>query len=322
MRKFLAALLALIVVTPALAATAPNYSPPFGLWRLPTTARADLPFNFTSIGFEPGRDSPQTVLASLDAARASRMHVLLTLEDFGKMQEDPPGNFQIETWRQRYSAWCPNGRCLDLRSYVQDGTIMAMHIFEYSSDESAAQRLTPTMPQIHQVAAMIKTLWPYMPIAIDSAHPCLLTQENWQHSVDIVLITLFTIRQTNFAHGEALLNRETACAQQAGMRFTLGPNPFGGLQTGMTPTSLSSFRHYEEYSILYPGSMGTITWRWWGDDQPPMVSNGKKSFANFWSEQVNPGIGATMREIENCAAQRTQAACPAARPGGYADGGR
>ncbi|HEY2071869.1 MAG TPA: hypothetical protein VGG48_20080 [Rhizomicrobium sp.] len=316
MKTLLAAFFALIAfaAVPAAAGTAPNYNPPFGLWRLPLDGSA--PFNMSTIGFDPATSKPADVFAQLNAARTAHIHVLLTLVDFGKMQEDPPGNFQISRWRARYGAWC-TPQCLNLKPYVDDGTLLGIHIFEYSSAESAAQRATPTMDQIQQVAAVVKSLWPYAPVSVDSAHPCLLNGQDWQGTVDIVAITLFTIRQMDFAHGDALFNREVACVRQLGMRFTLGPNPFGGLQTGMTPTSLSSFVHYTEFSLLYPGSMGTYIWRYWPSEDAS-VTNGRKTFANFWSEQVNPGITAAMHEIEACAAQRTRQACPHAG-GSYAE---
>ncbi|HEX3674336.1 MAG TPA: hypothetical protein VHU87_08705 [Rhizomicrobium sp.] len=316
MRRFLAALFAVLFAAPALAA--PSYNPPFGLWRIPADQMGSLPFNLNGIAFNPDKDSPATVLAALNAIRAAHGHTFIQMVNFADMRENPPGNFQLSTWQARYDQWCPKDasgakHCLNLQPYVADGTVLGLHIFEYSLAPTILSRKSPDLGQIQQVAAYVKTLWPYMPIALDTARPCTLVGPNWHNNVDLVLITIFTIRLTDYAHGEKLIANDVACANQAGLRYTLGPNPFGGIQNGMTSTSLSNFVHYAEYSLMYPGKVGTIIWRWW-PGQAPTVTNGVKSFANFWSENTNPGIGAAMREIQACAANPTPSSCPHGSP--------
>lgn len=307
MNRILAALAVLLWATPALAGTV-NFSPPFGYWRLPVEEIGKAPENFDGLAFKPETDTPATVFVALDKARANHVHVFLSLVNFGDLQEDPPGNFSLARWQARYNAWCPQHRCIDLDPYVRDGTLIGLHIFEYSKP-NFPRRLTPDLDQIHQVALYVKTLWPHVPTIVDSSKPCVYLGRDWHNAVDIVLLTVFTNPLGNFVRGDALIDRNVACAKQAGLRFFLGPNPFGGAQQNLPDGSLENFRHYTELSIRYPGSLGTAIWRWWPADADRQ-GNGLQSFANFWSETVNPGVGAAMQEIKACAAHPGDAACP------------
>jgi hypothetical protein len=320
MRKIFLGLLSALLLMPALAraGSAPPYGPPFGLMQMPPNLFGSAPFNLASMSFVPGRNTQAQLLAALDGARANKMHVIVEMMDFANLGENPDGSFSLANWQARYNQWCPAGHCVDLHSYVADGTLIALHIFEYSSPLNPVKNEAPTLDQIRQVAAYVKTLWPYLPIALDSSHPCLLTAEPWSRAdVDMVLISFVSTKLPDFARGEARFNQNVACAKQAGLQYVLISNPFGATQMGLVPTGLASFRHFTEYALLYPGKKATFIWRWFPDNTP-RVGNGRQTFANFWSEQLDPGVGAAMREIENCAANPTPANCPAGQPGGMA----
>jgi hypothetical protein len=299
MKTLFAALVALLVTAPAFAGTAPNYNPPFGMWRIPDNMEGTLPYNLNAIAFDPRKDTPATVFASLNAARAARMHVFMSIMDFANNS----GN-----WMQRYSVWCPNGQCMNLQPYVADGTLLGIHIFEYSGARFEPAG-APTFADIQEVGQVVKTLWPGMPVAIDTAHPCGLVGQNWQGSVDIVLISFYTGRRDDYAAGDSIIDQDAECATRAGLRYTMGPNPFGGSQHGFLPNGVPNFTHYMEYAMTHASGMGTFVWRWWpGGTQT--VSNGRQTVPNFWWDQINPGIAASLQEIQCCAAQRTAAACP------------
>jgi hypothetical protein len=319
MKNILIAMILLAFAAPALAGTvqriAPNYAPPFGMWRIPVDQLGTLPYNFDGLAYDPSTSTPGEVIDALNKARAAHVHIFLTLVQFGKLQENPPGNFSLAAWQARYDAWCPHGHCLDLDPYVADGTLIGLHIFEYSKPPTAERRLSPDLDQIHQVAAYVKTLWPHVPTIIDGSKPCVFVGRDWSHAVDIMLFTVFTNRWSDYSRGEAVFNRNIACLRQVGMRFFIDPNPFGGAQDGLPAGALPNFVHFAEFSILYPGSLGTAIWRWWPGDAD-RKGNGIQNFANFWSEQQNPGVGAAMREVEACALQHTPAACPHGGPGG------
>jgi hypothetical protein len=312
MKRFLIAMMLAMFAAPALAGTAPNYSPPLGFWRMPAEMLGNSAYNLTGLAFDPSTNKAADVMAALDQARAAHAHIFVSLVNWGQLKEDPPGNFQLSIWQGRYNAWCPQGHCLALDSYVQDGTLIGLHIFEYSKPPMLGARLSPDLDQIHQVATYVKTLWPNVPTIIDTSKPCVFTGQNWSHAVDILLFTTFTQRWSDFSRGEDVINRGVTCTKQAGLKFMLDPNPFGGTQAqdGMPPDTLPNFVHFAEFSIRYPGSLGTAIWRWWPSSDNGTQNNGRKQFLNLWSEQVDPGIGAAMKEIQTCAAQRTAAACP------------
>jgi len=320
MRRTFAGLLTALLLLPAIAwsASAPLYDPPFGAWRIPPGLFGSVPFNLTALVFVRPKDSPADLLAALDAARAKKMHMFISLVDFAQLGENPDGSFSLANWKARYDAWCPAGHCVNLQPYVADGTLVALHLFEYSRPPDPISHDTPTLDQIRQIAAYVKTLWPYLPILIDTSHPCLFVGQPWSRAdVDLVTITFFTINMTDFARGEAQIDKDVACAKEAGLGYMFSPNPFSGKQSTLSPTGLSSFRHFAEFALLYPGKKATDIWRWWPGDTPT-VTNGVKVFANFWSEKLDPGVGAAMREIEACAAHPTPVACPAGRRGGTA----
>ncbi|MGH6870805.1 MAG: hypothetical protein ACREHE_04785 [Rhizomicrobium sp.] len=306
MRNLFASLVLLLAATPALAGTV-NYSPPFGYWRMPVSQIGAASPNIDGLAFDPATSTPADVFAALDKARAAHVHLFIQLVQFAELKENPPGNFQLSVWQSRYNAWCPNNQCINLQPYVADGTLVGLHIFEYSKPPGY-QRLTPDLSQIAQVSAYVKSLWPYAPTIIDTSKPCLFLGQ--PKVADILLYTFFTNQLAiSQRRGDGLVTHGIACAQQAGARFMLDPNPFGGAQHGLSPGALPSFVHYAELSIRYPGSMGTAIWRWWPGDSPTK-GNGFQSFANFWSEQVNPGVGAAMKEVEACAASPSNATCP------------
>ncbi len=58
MRRFLAALIAVLFAAPALAGTAPNYTPPFGLWRMPADQAYNMPYNLNGVMFDPSTNTP------------------------------------------------------------------------------------------------------------------------------------------------------------------------------------------------------------------------------------------------------------------------
>jgi hypothetical protein len=318
MRRTFVGLLTALLMLPSIAqsASAPPYNPPFGAWRIPKELYGSVPFNLNALAFAPPRDSPADLLAALDAARAKKMHVFASLVGFAQPANNPDGSFSLANWQARYNVWCPAGHCVNLQPYVADGTLLAVHLFEYSKPPNPIENYTPTLDQIRQIAAYVKTLWPYLPTLIDTSHACMFVGEPWSHAdLDLVTITFFTNGMPDFARGEAAIDKNVACAKQAGLSYMLSPNPFGGAQNGLSPNSLASFRHFTEFALLYPGTKATDMWRWWPDNTPT-VTNGRKTFANFWSEQLNPGVGAVMREVEACAANPTPANCPAGRRGG------
>ncbi|HXM00800.1 MAG TPA: hypothetical protein VN932_12790 [Rhizomicrobium sp.] len=312
MIRILAGLLALMLSVPAQAATAPPYNPPFGAWIVTPDQFGIAPFNATLLNLAQPQTTPATLLATLDAARAARMHIFIAI---ARAPVDAGAN-TVAVWKAEYDAWCQQGpggrRCVNLESYVRDGTLLGVHLSEYSRDPSPFRAHSgATLDDTLQIARYVKTLWPYLPIAIDSSHPCILKQQRWSRAdVDLVMITFFTERQANFARGEAMIDEDVSCTRQMGLDYTLGINPFGGVQNGLSGTSLASFRHYTEFALLYPGKQATLIWRWW-PNADSNVTNGVQTFANFWSESLNPGVGNVLRELAGCAAHPASASCPA-----------
>jgi hypothetical protein len=305
MNKLFLLLLALVFAAPAFAGTAPSYSPPFGMWRIPQNQMGVLPYNLDAIAFDPDKgDTPATVIAALNQARAAKMHVFISLVN-GK---------QIGNWGSGYDVWCPNNQCMNLQSYVADGTLLGLHIVEYGGGRVELPG-APTLQDVQHIGQVVKSHWPYLPVAVDTAHPCSLVGTNWSGTVDIVLISFYTGKRDDLAAGDRLMSESAQCAKQAGLRYTMGPNPFGGSQLGFLPHGVQNFTHYTEYAMLHLDAMAVIVWRWWpGGTQT--VTNGKQTVPNFWWDNVNPGIAASLTEIQGCALHRTAAACPHGAPGG------
>ncbi|HTQ15099.1 MAG TPA: hypothetical protein VMH86_14590 [Rhizomicrobium sp.] len=308
MKRLLTSLVLLLAATPALAGTV-NYNPPFGYWRMPVDKIGVESPNVDGLAFDPSVDKASDVLAALDKARAAHVKLFIQLVQFADLKENPPGNFQLSQWQARYDAWCPQGQCIALKPYVDDGTLMGIHIFEYSKPP-IPQRLTPDLGQIAQVAAYVRSKWPGVPIIMDTSKPCLFLDPKRQMAgkLDILIYTFFTNELTDTRRGEGMVNNGVACAKQAGVKFMLDPNPFGGTQGGLAPGALDRYVHFTEFSIRYPGSMATAIWRWWPGDSPSK-GNGFQHFANFYSEQSNPGVTKAMSEIAACAANPATA-CP------------
>ncbi|HEY1630950.1 MAG TPA: hypothetical protein VGF56_06520 [Rhizomicrobium sp.] len=299
MKRFLIALFALLLASPAFAGTAPSYNPPFGMWRIPLSQAGVLPYNLDGIAFDPDKgDTPATVIAALNQARAAKMHVFMSLVN-GK---------QIGNWGSGYDVWCPGNQCMNLQPYVADGTLLGLHIVEFGGGRVELPG-APTIQDIQHIGQVVKSHWPYLPVAVDTAHPCSMVGANWHGAVDIVLITFYTGKRGDHAGGDTLMDQSAQCAKRAGLRYTMGPNPFGGSQLGFLPHGVENFTHYTEHALLYPDAMGVIVWRWWPAGTNT-VTNGRQTVPDFWWNQINPGIDGALTELQGCAAKRTPAACP------------
>ncbi len=295
-------------------------STPFGYFQLPETQSPAMAGNTTELTLQVTKKTVSDLIAMLDSARAAHMHLYIHFVDNGPRANNPDGSLSLAGYKQDMSAFCqqtasstPN--CPNLSSYVQDGTLLGFHLFEYSLDPTPAQVTEgyPTLDYMKQGAAHVKTLWPAVPMVIDSSNPCLLTKQTWSsNDVSSVLITFFTAKQDDFAAGANRFQKNIACMQQVHLGYAWIINPFGGTQQATYENNLPNYRHYLETVLLSPGAaIANLVWRYW-PNTGATVTNGAKVFPNFWNEEVNPGVTETIEEIERCAKAPSAANCPSA----------
>lgn len=295
---------------------------PFGLWRiLPADwgkAVASFPVapRFTAAGAGTLADL-QTLLTQ---ARANNMSLILRMGDRAVRRAgvtNPNGTFSLTKWEANFNFACPtdaSGKrtCIDLSSYVKDGTIAMIDIAETNGDPADTAKGAPSLAQIKQMAAYVKTLWPYLPVSIDGSHPCDLGTGYTVNDVDYEIINVFTRNSApdTYAGTEKAIDQGVACARKAGLGYVIDINPLGYTQNGgFGHNSLPTFEHFMDYALMTPGTSGVIAWRNASIATSTTIVQGKKTFVNFWNEKVNPGITAALARIYACAVRPTAARC-------------
>ena len=315
-----AALSALIFVTGAAAPAAgqavrePEGASPFGFWIVPPrewgkpVVHFERPVTFTTASVDA-----QNALATLTAARASGMRLVVRIGAPGRRAMP---RFSVDQWKTAFDPYCSLaiGRttdCVDIEPFIDDGTIVAARLLE-TNGEVDNDPTHPTMDQLRDATREMKRLWPRLKTAVDGSNPCALVPSGGRWSaadLDLFIINVFTGSPRDLAQVERRIDRGVECAERLGAGYILDINPFGlARRNGFGPQGVRTFEHAVKYALMLPESQGTIVWRWW-PATGESVSNGNKTFPNVWNEAINPGIGAGLRRIERCAANRTSASC-------------
>lgn len=233
------------------------------------------------------------------------------------------GTFSVKQWEDHLAGLCGGQQpspsaCFDFSRYVADGTLVAFHLIENQGDYYEDSTGKPTTDQVKAMSAYMKSVWPYLPITIDTGHACDETASFTPNDLDYEIINISIGNTPSFlATAKQKFSSSSACATASGLGTVFDINPLAKTKSvgdALGSNSVSLFEQLMDFALLYPGTDGTTIWRW-GDTSGDTIVQGKeKVLQNFWNNSLNKGITAAMKRISQCAAAPSSAACPSTAP--------
>jgi hypothetical protein len=220
---------------------------PFGPSRLPVTGARTAPFTATVGSFRP-----DDAVATLDAARANGLHLLVRLARNRRRFRNADGSFSLEKWKHEVDAY----RGIDFAPYVADGTIIGHYLFDEPHDPTNWNGKPVPYADIEAAAAYSKRLWPTMPAEIGSPPSFLLGGAPWR-SLDLAFAQ-FSARKGDL---RPWLRTEVEAArrQQLGLFLSLNVLEGGTLHEKLTPTQLET---WGMTMAAEPDACGLFMWRY------------------------------------------------------------
>lgn len=120
-----------------------------------------LPADFSSEFSGTVYTAQSTILADLQAARRNNMRVFVSFTGNEQWNRDQNG-FSMTLWKNRVDRF----RSVDLKSFIEDGTIIGHFILDEPSDPNNWNGHVVPLPQIDEMAKYSKEIWPDMPTII------------------------------------------------------------------------------------------------------------------------------------------------------------
>jgi hypothetical protein len=168
---------------------------------------------------------PDTLLLDLEAARRGNARLFISFSGNEQHNRDANG-FSLEKWKQRIDRF----RGVDLTSYIDDGTIIGHFIMDEPDDKSNWNGKKVPQPQIEEIAAYSKQVWPTM-VTMIRAWPEYLEGYQYPH-LDAVRIQY----SDRFGAIDSFIPANVARAKALGLALVGGLNVLnGGSKTSGIP---------------------------------------------------------------------------------------
>jgi hypothetical protein len=163
---------------------------------------------------------PSGLIPELNAARAARFRIVLSLAGDRRGYTNRNGTFNMALWRQKINAY----RRYNLQPYIADGTVIGLYLVDEPFCASCWGGRAIPSSQVEEMASYSKSIWPKLPTIVRSP-PSLLAQQNYRY-LDVAWaqwegpLHLPSYKMTP----EQFRDRETAAAKARGLGLIFGMN--------------------------------------------------------------------------------------------------
>jgi hypothetical protein len=188
---------------------------PFGPFSMPVHLFGSAPF--TAVYERP---TPGTIVAMLEASRASRWQVVVNLAGGKADHKNPDESFSLVRWKQSVDRF----RGIDLGPYIADGTILGHFLIDEPHAGVKWNGRPVPLEEVEAAAQYSKKLWPDMATLVRS-HATFLQSARfrWTH-----LDAGWAQYSARFGPVEAYLRRNVAAARSLGLGLVVGLNALDG----------------------------------------------------------------------------------------------
>jgi hypothetical protein len=223
---------------------------PFGPWHLPDD-QFRAPFTGTVRG-----PRPNDVLATLEAARRARFHVVLRLVRGRKGFSNPDGSFNLALWQREVDRF----RGIDFAPYVRDGTLLGHFLFDEPHDPTNWNGRPVPYAVIESAAVYSKRLWPTLPTGVGAPAAFLKAGGPWP-DLDFTE-TQYRPKKGDLVRWQA---EEVAAAREAALGLVLSINVLDGNGRG-APLSGDQLRAIGLALAGEPAACALLMWKYDKDD--------------------------------------------------------
>jgi hypothetical protein len=163
---------------------------------------------------------PSGIIAELNAARAARFRIVVSLVGDRRGYTNSNGTFNLALWRKQVDAY----RRYNLQSYVTDGTVIGHYLVDEPYCGSCWGGRPIPASQVEEMARYSKSIWPKMPTIVRSP-PSLLAQQSYRY-LDVAWAQWEGPLHTPSYRmsPEQFRDRETAAAKTRGLGLVFGMN--------------------------------------------------------------------------------------------------
>jgi hypothetical protein len=197
--------------------------------------------------------SVSNVISYLDAVRAAKARVVISLPGARPRYTNPSGTWNFELWKQRVDPY----RGIDFAPYVADGTIIANYLLdEPQCAECWGGRPVPR-EDIEAAAKYSKTLWPTMPTTV-RATPSWLSEANFQW---VYLDAAWVQYRPRWGPVRSYLAGQVETAKRLGLGLVVGLNTWMG-NSDRTPLTAEQIISNGAVLAAEPYACAFISWRY------------------------------------------------------------
>jgi hypothetical protein len=187
---------------------------PFGDFHLPTP-RYRAPYTGALRALWPSG-----TIAELNAARASRFRIVVSLAGDRRGYTNSNGTFNMARWQEQINQY----RRFNLQSYVTDGTVIGHYLIDEPYCASCWGGRAIPSSQVEGMARYSKSIWPNLPTIV-RAPPSLLAQQSYRY-LDVAWAQWEgPLHQPSYKMtAEQFRDRETAAAKARRLGLVFGMN--------------------------------------------------------------------------------------------------
>jgi hypothetical protein len=195
--------------------------------------------------------TPETAVATLDAARAAHIRLIIQLAGSRRAYQNSDRSFSVDRFNQAVDAF----KSIDFAPYVADGTLTGHMMFDEPFHASNWNGQPVPFADIEAVAAHGKQLWPTLPTGVGAPDSFLQGGAPWT-SLD------FGYAQYTTQRGDVKtwLTQEVGAARQSHLGLVVGINILGG--NNRSNVSADQLKEWGQVLVSEPSICGVLMWKY------------------------------------------------------------